>query len=91
MVIYQKCNKQVEKWSASLQFALLKVTINCIMWPKMIMSYFNYFTTDLGAEAFELPTYEWQAPNSIFNIQFKNDNEWNEYILNLVFLLKVSI
>lgn len=40
---------------------MLKVTIHCVMWPKLLQSFYTYFTTDLGKEAMELPYNVWYA------------------------------
>lgn len=67
--IYQKSNQQVEKWSKFLKFALLNVTVHCMIWLTAIISYFTYFTTDLGRDSFDLPFYAWWRWHARFEIK----------------------
>lgn len=57
--MYEKPNHQVERWSEVLKLALLNITTHFMIWPIAIISYFTYFTTDLGEDSFELPFYIW--------------------------------
>lgn len=52
-------NEMVEKMATFFHFALVKLTLPCVLLPNFIMSYFSYFTTDLGADAFILPLPVW--------------------------------
>lgn len=56
---YFKTNERVEKISKIINFVVIKFTPQYILWPKFIISYFTYFTTDSGADAFELPFLTW--------------------------------
>lgn len=58
-VIYQKSTQQIGKASRFLHVALLKITVHCMMWPIVIISFAKYFATDLGENAFELPLFGW--------------------------------
>lgn len=50
---------QVEKWSRIMTFLATKVTPLCGVLSRAIPSFFFYFATDLGNEAFELPVKMW--------------------------------
>lgn len=54
-----KTNRLVEKWSKIIDFALMKVCVPSAVLPKVVVSYFTYFTTDAGSEAFDLPIPSW--------------------------------
>lgn len=53
--IYKKTDRLVEKISAIGYFVMAKLTPILWIWPRVIISYFVYFTTDLGNESFDLP------------------------------------
>lgn len=57
--VYQHANHLVEKLSRIGYFLIAIVSPVCIVFPKAIVSYFMYFATDLGIEAFELPLFYW--------------------------------
>lgn len=57
--IYTRSCNLIEVFNEFLRFAMVKVTVHLMMWPMCIYSYFTYFTTDLGQNAFELPFYAW--------------------------------
>lgn len=52
-------NQIVEKCSEIGAFAMIYVVIPCFILPKAIYSFFIYFTTDLGNDAFDLPIAIW--------------------------------
>lgn len=52
---YEKINQLVEKLSEIIYFIAIKLGVAGLVLPKSVISYFLYFTTDAGAEAFELP------------------------------------
>lgn len=56
---YEIVNAQVNKWAEVSKFAFMNVTFPCITIPNFIMSFFLYFTTDAGSDAFKLPFPEW--------------------------------
>lgn len=58
-VIYTKVNSKLVKWSEWFYFANMKVTLPAFTFPNLIKSFFIYFTTDVGADAFQLPFYAW--------------------------------
>lgn len=56
---YEKANVLVEKCS-KIGFNVLKYVVALgYIFPKVIISFFNYFTTDLGNGAFDLPILMW--------------------------------
>lgn len=57
--ICEKTNEFVEKWSRRGMFVMKYELIPCIVAPKVIVSFFMYFTTDAGNDAFELPIPMW--------------------------------
>lgn len=54
-----KINHLVEKCSETIYFAVVKVSPQCVIYPKFIISYMLYFATDLGRDSFELPFPIW--------------------------------
>lgn len=57
--MYIKTNGLVEKISKILEIGIVKVTPSVFTLPKALLCYFTYFTTDSGADAFELPLPMW--------------------------------
>lgn len=53
-VMYENMNEKIEKRGEMVHFALMDITLHGIMIPNLIMSYFNYFTTDMDRDAFRL-------------------------------------
>ena len=53
-VFYSRANKQMEIWSKIVYFFNAKCVPILYMLPRPILSFFIYFTTDLGNDAFEL-------------------------------------
>lgn len=51
---YEKLKEKVEIWTRKFRFSLVNVTVPALLMPQMIISYYLYFTTDLGSEAFSL-------------------------------------
>lgn len=58
-MIYEKINRQIEKWSKIVYIVVAKVTPILVIMLKVIYSVAVYFTTDLGNDALELPFPEW--------------------------------
>lgn len=56
---FETTNEFVEKWSRIGIFLLNRVVVLFIICPKIIVSFFIYFTTDLGYDAFDLPLPMW--------------------------------
>lgn len=57
--IYEDANAFVEKLSTITDFALTKASFPIVLMPFPILSYIQYFTTDLGSDAFLLPFPGW--------------------------------
>lgn len=57
--MYEKINHRMEKLSKIVYFGVVGVTVPGFIIPKALVSYFKYFTTDLGADAFDLPMPTW--------------------------------
>lgn len=62
---YSNLNDKIEKWSNILYSALIKVSVPGILLPNFISSYYLYFSSDLGSEAFGLPYLFWYDLNAI--------------------------
>lgn len=59
--IFAKTNELVEKYSETVKFFLIHVAVPCLICPKLIISVFIYFTTDVGNDAFDLPLRMWSV------------------------------
>lgn len=57
--IFEKTNQLVEKYSKIGLFVIKNVIVPCFIFPKAIVSFFIYFTTNLGNDAFYLPASIW--------------------------------
>lgn len=57
--MYKKANQLAEQLSKLANFALVYVSVPVILFPKAIMSYFIYYTTDTGPSAFEVSFSVW--------------------------------
>lgn len=57
--LYTETSQKVEKWMRILDVAFLKVTPIMAVGPATIVSFVKFFSTDLGASAFELPIPMW--------------------------------
>lgn len=57
--LYKQADQIVEKWSKRITNFIPKIILITFIFPKAMQSYFVYFTTDLGAKAFELPIPVW--------------------------------
>lgn len=57
--ICEKTNELVENLSKVVIFACKYGLGPCIVTPKVIVSFFMYFTTDAGNDAFDLPIPMW--------------------------------
>lgn len=59
--IYDGINENVQKMDRIVGFLMIKLSLPCVMFSKLFSSYFAYFTTDVGNEAFELSFPYWQV------------------------------
>lgn len=58
--MYVETNTKVEKLCESIKFKCMGVFLQGVTFSKILYSFFNYFFTDLGSDAFVLPFYMWQ-------------------------------
>lgn len=56
---YEKTKSRNETWIKLLVLSIIKVSHVGITTPNLVISYFNYFSTDLGSDAFILPFPMW--------------------------------
>lgn len=56
---YERSNRFVEKWNEIIFILTVKVTPICGVMSALSYSFFVYFTTDLGRDAFLLPAPMW--------------------------------
>lgn len=59
MAFHAKTNEFVEKWTKIGIFVMEYVLCPCVLFPKIIFSFYMYFTTDLSNDAFDLPFPVW--------------------------------
>lgn len=52
-MIHEEANRRSEKWNGILIFVLMKIMPFLASIPTFIVSFFNYFTTELDGEAFQ--------------------------------------
>lgn len=57
--MYEKTNRFTENISKIIQTVVVHISVPGFVLPKAFYSYFMYFTTELGADAFELPIPTW--------------------------------
>lgn len=57
--MYEEINEFIEKWSKHVFVIFEKTIVTILIMPTALKCYFMYFTTDSGAEAFELPMPMW--------------------------------
>lgn len=55
--LYTQANNQIEKWTATFHILFIKVPLTLAFIPLIILSYYLYFMTDFGSDAFLLPSY----------------------------------
>lgn len=53
--IYNKLNEKIEQFSKSIYFIFVHCTFFGIVMPNFLTTFFVYFTTNLGSDAFQLP------------------------------------
>lgn len=52
--LYVKANDLGEKFSKIIFFVAIQCSVPALILPKAVVSYFIYFTTDSGGDAFDL-------------------------------------
>lgn len=71
-VICEKMNEFVETYSKIGMSVLKYVVVPSVIFPKVFISFFIYFTTDVGNDALDLPLPMWWVFHYIFTILSKN-------------------
>lgn len=61
--IFADANEKIENFTKFIFFVSIKMTFPGVMLPTFVISYLNYFTTDLGGEAFTLAFPIWYVWN----------------------------
>lgn len=56
---YDEINHKIEKWCKIIDLVTIKISPPTVFLPKLIIGFFNYFTTDLQNDAFKLPNPMW--------------------------------
>lgn len=92
MDIYIKTDKLVEKLTKIMYFLLTRVSAPSFVLPKFFASFFLYFTTDTGNNAFELPLPMWWVCN-LYSLTVNFNKDLLSTILHLskITIQKVSI
>lgn len=57
--IFEKAAEQVENWSKVITLVWQKIAPVCGVMSRFVPSFFFYFVTGLGEDAFELPVPMW--------------------------------
>lgn len=57
--IYNETNQLAEKLSKIIYLVIVKISIPCLVLPKIIVCFIAYYATDSGNDAFELPLPMW--------------------------------
>lgn len=68
--MYENNVHLVEKVSEIIYFIAINIGVPGFLLPKLIVSYFVYFTTDSGRDAFELPFDMWYAIKRTITVWF---------------------
>lgn len=67
--IYEKTNKRIESVTRTFTSIHLSLSVPFVMIPNLIISFFIYFTTNSGSEAFRMPfPVWWVLSRAIFSI-----------------------
>lgn len=61
--LYVNAHQQSEKWNKIVYFMFMKIFAPSILVPLLIHVFYDYFTTDLGNDAFQLPSPFWLVHN----------------------------
>lgn len=59
IAMYVNVNQQIEYWSQITCHYIQKLLPKMLLFPAFIVSFYHYFTTDLGSDAFELRIFMW--------------------------------
>ena len=84
--IYKKTDQKLQKWHKILNIVMVKVPPVLANIPMFIISFYTYFTTDLGRDAFELPCPAW------FPFDWKNPTGYSvAVVIQTIFLYNVLL
>lgn len=85
---YEKLNENIEKWTGLFYTVMVQVSVPAVLMPNFIISFYLYFATDFGGDAFSLPIPIWCVTLFTCNeFKFKILN----YEINFVHFLTISI
>lgn len=68
--IYKEANRLTEKWIKLVYVLIVKVSIQCFVIPEIFITFFIYFTTDVGNDAFVLLLPLWYVLSIRYTFQF---------------------
>lgn len=74
--MYEEPNRVAEKWSKLGYIGFAIITPIMFVFPKAILVYFIYYTTDAGRDAFDLPFLMWLVVHRI-DLSIGNFYNWN--------------
>lgn len=57
--VYKKTHRTIEMVCKIIYLLMAKVSVACFVFPKAIISFYFYSSTDLGNDAFDLPIPTW--------------------------------
>lgn len=63
--IYSEAVDEVDRWATNFHLCFSKVSFPGIILPPFVMSYFAYFVTNLGEDAFHLPSLAWYVCSAV--------------------------
>lgn len=80
--MFRKANQLEQKWSKTISIIRKSLPV-CVYTPVLISSVFNYFTTDLETDAFELTYPMWYVtPEIIYHVHSEGSTPSEKRILN---------
>lgn len=88
--MYNKTNVIANKLSTIMDLVTLKIVVPCFIFPKAVISFYQYFSTGYGNSSFNLPFLMWQ----VFFFSFRKQKiQFNQKLNFLSFInySKVSI
>lgn len=101
--IYKKTNRKVQIGIEILDLLMMKLSPNCLLFPHFIVSFYVYFTTDAGRDAFEMQFPVWYDWNSSCSFESKLSNfnsierlpfDWKTpkgYVISFIFQFILTI
>lgn len=58
-VLYDEINSKGEKWSKTIITVIMAVVPQGLLFPKFLLSYYFYYTTEMDSDAFQMPFPSW--------------------------------